>query len=325
MTTQNISLQEYNFVEARLAELTSQYAGALYEVGTSEGMSVAKAARRELRTMRTDLEKVRKQIKQPVLDRGKLIDAEAKRITAILQGLETPIDDQIKAEERRKAEEKAAAERAENERVAGIKARIAEFDDALRAAVGVPADRMAELLEQVKSVDIDESFAEFQERAMVARANAVERLAAAVVEARNLEAEQKKLREEQAELARQKAAQEADAQKEREALEAQRREQEDRERRTREAEAELQRKLADEDALVRLADAQAKAEADRRAALAEARVESAEAALAAIYGIVAPDITSPADSVERIEAVRLICEANLEDSSRHAPMDEGRS
>jgi hypothetical protein len=53
-------------------------------------MQDAIKARAELRTYRVELEKKRVEIKAPVLDRGRLIDAEAHRITVELLALEEP-------------------------------------------------------------------------------------------------------------------------------------------------------------------------------------------------------------------------------------------
>ncbi len=73
-------------------------------------------ARAVVRGYRTALETLRKEIKAPALERCRLIDDEAKRITAELLKIEEPIDTAIKAEEQRKEEEKAAKARAEAER-----------------------------------------------------------------------------------------------------------------------------------------------------------------------------------------------------------------
>ena len=116
-------IAEYNQTAIALAELRTRYAKD-YDVGTAPGMAEAKAARATVRGYRVALEKTRVEIKAPALERTRLIDAEAKRITAELLAIEEPIDVAIKAEEARKAEEKAAKERAEAERINVIKAKI---------------------------------------------------------------------------------------------------------------------------------------------------------------------------------------------------------
>ncbi|MBI3936013.1 MAG: DUF1351 domain-containing protein, partial [Betaproteobacteria bacterium] len=109
------SIVEYSPTEAVLADLRQRYGDARYPVETTDGMTAARHARAEVRKWRTDLEAERVRIKAPALERCRLIDAEAKRITAELLRIETPIDEQIKVEEGRKEAERAAKERAELE------------------------------------------------------------------------------------------------------------------------------------------------------------------------------------------------------------------
>ncbi len=115
---------EYSATTAALHELRTRYAAATYAVQTTAGMREARAARATLRDLRVALEAKRQELKAPILDRGRLLDSEAKRITAELVALEDPIDAQIRGEEDRKAQEKARAEQAERERVAEIDKRI---------------------------------------------------------------------------------------------------------------------------------------------------------------------------------------------------------
>lgn len=93
-------ITEYNQTAAALTELRSRYVRQ-YDVSTTAGMAEAKAARATVRGYRVALEKTRVEIKAPALERTRLIDAEAKRITAELLAIEEPIDAAIKAEERR--------------------------------------------------------------------------------------------------------------------------------------------------------------------------------------------------------------------------------
>lgn len=119
------SIVEFSPIAAALADLASRYAGQRYEVSTKDGMHAARTARRELRELRVDIEKRRETLKAPIIARGRLLDSEAKRITAALSALEDPIDAQIKSEEQRAERERAERERHERERVAAIDARIA--------------------------------------------------------------------------------------------------------------------------------------------------------------------------------------------------------
>jgi hypothetical protein len=90
---------EYSVTTAELAKLKLELAEKKYDCSNATGMASAKFGRRRLVTLRTDLEKKRKEIKAPALDRCKLIDTEAKRIEMELITLESPIDSQIKEQE----------------------------------------------------------------------------------------------------------------------------------------------------------------------------------------------------------------------------------
>lgn len=115
MTT---AIVEYSKTDAALADLAQRYKGVVFDVTAREGMHTAVKGRAELRTYRVALEKTRKEIKAPALERCQLIDAEARRITAELAALEDPIDSQIKKEEQRKEDERMAVVRAEDARIA---------------------------------------------------------------------------------------------------------------------------------------------------------------------------------------------------------------
>lgn len=57
----NTEIAEYSPTAASLAELRQKYANAVYDTSTPTGMAKAIAARRELREVRVNLEKLRKE------------------------------------------------------------------------------------------------------------------------------------------------------------------------------------------------------------------------------------------------------------------------
>lgn len=159
------ALADIDAVSVGIAALRGKYAGIIYPVTTPKGMTEAKAARQAIREPRYDVERIRKAAKKPILDLGRKLDAEAARIDGELLKLESPIDEQIKAEELRKVMEKLAIEKAEKERVAAIHDRI----DRIRAlpvqAANKTAAQILELREKVAAHPIGEDFAEFIEMA----------------------------------------------------------------------------------------------------------------------------------------------------------------
>jgi len=60
----NTQITEYSKTEAALSDLRTRYSGVVYEVSATKGMNDAKTARAELRNLRVDLEKKRKEIKE---------------------------------------------------------------------------------------------------------------------------------------------------------------------------------------------------------------------------------------------------------------------
>lgn len=214
-----VQIVEYSQTAAALAALRQKYEKVLFPVETAAGMKDALGARKELRDIRVGLEKMRKEIKAPALERCRLIDEEAKTITAQLEALEKPIDGQIKAEEARKEREKQERERLERERVAAIRAKVEGIRGLPVAMSGEPAAEIAAEIEALEQFTPGEEFAEFIGDAEAAKANALDALRAmherqaaqeAAAEAARLEAE--RLAAERAELERQRAEAAAAAQ-----------------------------------------------------------------------------------------------------------------
>ncbi len=295
MTTQ---IQEYSKTEQALAALREKYADVTYDVDTPEGFQEAKSARSEVRGYRTGLEKMRKDIKAPALERCRLIDIEAKRITSELVALESPIDEQIKEVDARKEAERQKQIEAEVKRVEDIQSRIARIRDHAGAAlqVGITAKNIEQSIADIETIEIDDSFDEFQEQAADARIATLARLReihAATVEREAEDARIKDEREELAKLRAENEKREAEEQAKREAAEAEAREKReaaDKKQREeleeqRKKQAAAQKKIDDENA--RLAKERAdlereqREEADRKAAEERAKQERKAAAEAA--------------------------------------------
>lgn len=255
-------IQEYNQTAAALSELRARYSRK-YDVSTTAGMAEAKEARAAVRGYRVALEKTRVEIKAPALERTRLIDAEARRITAELLAIEEPIDAAIKAEEQRKIEEKAAKERAEAARVEAIKFRIAYFQERVIAASNKDSSTIADILNGLECTKLDEAY--YQEMipaAVSAKITAIEKLEAMLTERIAYESEQARIKAEQEaeaariraereELARLRAAEDARQAEERRLAEAARRDAEAKlaaERQRQEAELRAQREQQEREA-----------------------------------------------------------------------------
>lgn len=219
------AIVKYSRTEHALAILREKYKDAKYDLTTTAGDKAARAARLELKTLRTDLEKKRTELKAPALLFGKTIDSEAARLTAEIQALETPIDAQIKADEKRREDERIAKEQAEAARRKVHTDGIAKIAGYVEQAADLPAARIAAgitYLEGMNLADFDDYLAEATAtrdrtvaalRALHAKAVAREeeaaRLDAERIEQARIAAEQaetaRKLKEQQDELDRQRA------------------------------------------------------------------------------------------------------------------------
>jgi len=205
----NNEISEYNKTEAALADLRARMANVEYDVSTVKGLAVAKADRAEVRGLRTSLEAKRKQIKAPVLAHCKLIDDEAKRITVELLKLEEFIDQQIKVREAELEAEKAAREAAERERVTAIHKRIATIREYVALAAGCrTAARVDDLLTKLSLISLA-GFEEFGDEAAAAHLEAMERITVILTEKTEQEAEQTRIKQEQADAAAKLAAERA--------------------------------------------------------------------------------------------------------------------
>jgi chromosome segregation ATPase len=217
------AVAEYTPIAAALAAARARYQDVVWDLTTTRGNEDARRARRELVSLRTGLEARRKELKAPLLAQAKLVDDEAKRITAELLQLEEPIDALIRADERRREDERAAREAAELARVAGIQAKIKAI---MAQPIKVVRIRSAALLQtaidNLAAQEIDDSFEEFVGEARAAHAQSLDAMREMLAAIEAQEAEAARLREEREAQAKRDAASAAErAEAERQAREAQ--------------------------------------------------------------------------------------------------------
>lgn len=157
-------IKKFNLADAKIAELKERFKDLeISGVEDKEGYKYVSDAIKIVRTYRTGIEKVRKQIKENYLKTGRAIDEEAKRLTELLEEIENPlkdkkqeIDDEIQAEkDRQEAEAQAKTDK-----------RVEELE-----AVGIKFDGRFYSIGEDISVDIvtikdftDEQFEEFKNR-----------------------------------------------------------------------------------------------------------------------------------------------------------------
>ncbi len=194
---------EFNETALALSDLRSRYKGLVVDVQTPKGLKEAKTFTFELRTLRTTLEKKRKDLKAPIIERGKQLDDEAKRITAEIVALEEPIDVQIKAEEARIENARLAKLEAERVRVESLKAKIQTIRDTPSQMVGKPSSIINGALVRLSETALDEDeFAEYYQEASDALMAAMARVEQLLADQKAQETEQARIKAEREELER---------------------------------------------------------------------------------------------------------------------------
>lgn len=184
------ALAELDKIAETLPELAAKFpADLVFDVSTTKGMAEAVAHRAAWREPRIAVEKYRKTAKSPVLTLGKAIDARAAWLTERLEAGELPVHEQIKAEEARKAQEKADREAKEFGRVLAIQEALGEI--AMTAMVGgKPSAEIAARLDAMKAMVLDPLvYQEMMPQAQEARLAAIAKLEPALKAAQWDEAE----------------------------------------------------------------------------------------------------------------------------------------
>ena len=341
-------IAEYRPHEEQIVRLETTYAKLVVDCSTSEGLANAKEVRVDIRDVRYALANTTKTALIPYQQKVKDAQARVNQVKEFGEALkdrvlaiEAPVDEAIKAEEKRVADAKAERERIEAERVEAIRAKIARFSSVAAAYASCSAIDVANILQGVKeSVILPDEYAEFEAEGTIARDNAIEQLEAlhkSAVEreeaAAKLLVQQKELDElrekqriadaEAEELRKQRAEedrlrlkkQQDDLDQQRRDMEAQQRQQreqqEEQQRQQREREVQYQR---DQEELTRLR-AQAAAPAPvivSAAPLIEEQVEVDPVSTKAIVAEV-DDVTTTAPSIEDIvEVVALGFDVDLD-------------
>ena len=216
-------LAQFKDAAVDITALAEKYRAVAFNVSTTKGMSEAKAARLELREKgRFAVQRAEKSVKADVNDLKRVMADEVARLVAIIQPVEDAIDAQIKAEEERKAAEKAERDRIEAERVAQHTARLAKIGAYLTHCKqpGMTAARIAAGIEMLAKTTFGADWQEFEGRALAAQVETLQamrilhaQVAEREAEVIRLEAqrqEQARIAEQQAEAARVLAQQQAE-------------------------------------------------------------------------------------------------------------------
>lgn len=201
----------YNPIRAGIQAMRDKYGKTVFSVATADDMKATKDARAEVREVRYNIEKARKALKSPALAYSKRIDDEAKEYTEAIMAIEAPIDELIKAEEKRKAEEKAKREAEEATKRQNIQVAIDEIKSTVMIAVGRSSEHIAILIEvaDTRPITLDE-FDDRAGEAEVAKQQVLSKLREMYAAALAQEIETKRLADERKALADAKAKADAE-------------------------------------------------------------------------------------------------------------------
>lgn len=177
-------IAEYRPHEEQIVRLETTYAKLVVDCSTSEGLANAKEVRVDIREVRYALANTTKTALIPYQQKVKDAQARVNQVKEFgetlkdrVLAIETPVDEAIKAEEKRIADAKAERERIEAERIETIRAKITRFSSVAAAYASRSAADVASILQSVKeSVILPEEYAEFEAEGTIARDNAIEQL-----------------------------------------------------------------------------------------------------------------------------------------------------
>jgi len=181
MSIKDTVLAQFKDTEAGLKAMAEKYRDVVYVVTESKGMADAKAARADLRDNgRRMLTRTEASVKADVNELKKVMGDEVERLVAIVKPVEDAIDAQIKAEETRKAEEKAKRDKAEADRVAAHRANIEQLKAYVDKAEGQPVEVIEKAIATLGDMTFGEEWQEFAQEAEAACLATVQRLLAMV-------------------------------------------------------------------------------------------------------------------------------------------------
>lgn len=181
MSIKDTVLAQFAETEAGLTEMANKYRNVAYNVSESKGMADAKAARADLRDNgRRMLTRTEAAVKADVNELKKVMGDEVERLIAIVKPVEDAIDAQIKAEEKRKADEKAERDRKEAERIGAHRANIDQLKAYVEQAEGQPVEVIEKAIAALGDMTFGEEWEEFAQEAEAACLATVQRLLAMV-------------------------------------------------------------------------------------------------------------------------------------------------
>ena len=276
LTATDLEPIRFSIADTTIAAWAHEYMGlTIAGVNDSKGLKAVHDARMVVKNQRVEVEKRRKELKADALKWGQAVDAEARRLTSLMEPIETHLEQQ---EEAIAAEKERIRQKAEEEKRAATQARV---DALLKVNCPIPFVIAGQMSQEQFTARLAEETEKHRLATEQAAAAEAERLRIQAEEDAKRKAEAEALAKERARLNQIRQEQEAAAAAERAKLEAERQALEAERRKQQEAEAERQR-LADLERREKEAAERARLETEQRikreteAAQAKASAEEAE-------------------------------------------------
>lgn len=166
LETKNQEVALFGTTEKQIAEYAEKYKGlAISDTKTYES---TKAARTEMVSLRTSIDKARKAADKPLREKLKEHKKEGDRLIDLVTAIEAPLQETVKAWEDKKAAEKAERERIEAARINGHKKVISIIRQLGNISFGESSNSIREKLDTLTEMVIDEQLEEFQQDAQSA-------------------------------------------------------------------------------------------------------------------------------------------------------------
>ena len=152
---QDFKIEKYNEFRAKLGELEQENSSLVFNYEDPKGNKEARSHIYKLRQTKTAVDKIRKDEKQASLEYGRLVDSEAKEI---IEKIEKMIDVHLKPIEEIETREKL--------RIQTIKSKIEELRKMdISTNSFCTSSQISDVINKVKSVEVDVTFAEFMAEA----------------------------------------------------------------------------------------------------------------------------------------------------------------
>ena len=192
----------FGISDQAIAECKQKYSGLI--ISDNKSYEATKAARTHVKSLRTDIEKMRKELGKPLHAQLAKYKQEADRLTVLIRAIEDPLQKTVSDWENKKKAEKAEKARVEQERIEGHKSFIRQIRNLGDLVFAATVNDIQHRMEELHTLVVDSSLEEFEIEAGEAKQASQSILEDALIYTKNQEEEQARLKEEREELEREK-------------------------------------------------------------------------------------------------------------------------